>query len=103
MRRLTAFFLVIAMIGTTVIWMPYSYSHGELDSHLTENGATQPVDSHTESDCDHCCHVSSHVVAIVFPLIDISANHVSADYPKAETNILSYDTAPPGRPPKHLV
>ena len=103
MRKITATLVGIALIGTLVSWVPYVFAHHEEGP--VQIGVVGDAHHHSEDagDCDHCCHYSAHVVALMYQN-DVAVSCLETDkLISPPTWPVSYEAVPPGPPPKALV
>ena len=95
-----AMVIMTAIVSTTILWMPYSYSHSDVNEHVDSLALDENKTTHNDADCDHCCHFASHVVAIVFSPMNFDSNALSFEFLGVSSGLLNYESAPPGPPPK---
>lgn len=103
MKRLTVILTIIAVICTAIAWIPYVSAHDYTGDHVAESAPSDLNTSHSEkeSDCDHCCHFGAHVVGLMATINASTVSVTQADRANNNLRPPSYESFPPGPPPRH--
>jgi len=100
-RRLIILWLILSTLAYGVAWA-FDDHGAELGSHSHVSGtATQQADNNeAEPDCDHCCHLFSHLVGFVPRGLGLTAGPGDRPVTDWDTSFASLSIGPPARPPK---
>lgn len=101
--------LVLSTLGYSSAWAFDEHVMEELetsfDSGNNDGNTTASEDSHhgktdAEVICDHCCHISSHLVAIFIDANSHFINSTSTSLPTLKENHISFIVSPDLKPPR---
>ena len=101
MKRLTVILTIIAVVCTTIAWIPYVSAHDDAGDHVAESAQPDSNMPHSdkESDCDHCCHFSAHSTGLVQKNSPFAIQRVQDALYLHRHNYISYSQPPPYHPP----
>jgi len=100
-KRLLMIWLIISTLGYGSVWA--------FDDHLNEAAEHQgvigdvdyaPDEDEGQSPCDHCCHASVHVMALLSYQSGPVYQSDSADYAPYQHTVPFHTLSPPDRPPR---
>ncbi len=77
------------------------HSHASAAHNHTDNQSiATTVSCADESSCDHCCHISAHMIGFITRLSTISTVTTSVTFDKFSEQLSSLAIAPPYHPPQ---
>jgi hypothetical protein len=98
-RRLIVAIVVFSVLGYGTAWAFHGHAVKPADHfYTTEHDKSGPQTD--QENCDHCCHVSAHVIGLVQqgPFISFPATEVHLS--QGTSVYVTRSTAPPLKPPQ---
>jgi len=104
LKQILLIVLVLSTLGYSSAWAFDEHVmeplETGLDSSTTAFDDSQNGETDTDIACDHCCHISSHLVAIFSDTNCDFLNSASIYLLKLKENHISYIVNPDRRPPR---
>lgn len=107
MSYLKQFLLIVLVLSTLGYSSAWAFDEHvmeqlktELDSNTTVFDDSQNGKTDADIACDHCCHISSHLVAIFSDTNCDFINSTSIYLPSLKENHISYIVSPDLKPPR---
>ncbi|RLA21739.1 MAG: hypothetical protein DRQ61_08025 [Gammaproteobacteria bacterium] len=98
-KQFTIWLFIISMLSYSSVWAAHSHEDIIDGDHAFITDAHHTSDQHSQSDSDHCCHASAHLLGLpsmhisqLLPIKDIAE-------PVYSVCLFSRSTPPPQHPP----
>lgn len=107
MSHLKQFLLIVLVLNTLGYSSAWAFDEHvmeqlktELDSNTTVFDDSQNGETDADIACDHCCHISSHLVAIFSDTSCIATVSTSLYFPNLTNSNISFVVSPDLKPPR---